>query len=994
MNALKNIFDGRRWLQALVGLVLLCSVVAYYLCFNNYGTWLHLVTVTKPSLHWLGGMAIRYGLGILRDAALIWAFAVLGRRALKVDDALRGSLLLWIGGLLMLLLPIAVNGSVKYPVVYDQVFYPIRSSMTLLCGIFWMLLVQPYLLRVMQKQWGRTAFWIVLTLPIIFGQDLFSINSGVSFYAVFVLASVAMMPNAGLPKHQKIWVFGVPLLMAVLILPMGITFSSGAVPIATAGKFIGLMSPLTLVPAMVLVNWLQKFTGESEVRPQIMLRLAIILGTVLMAVGPYPGLTNGIVTILKNRFNSLGRLWLVATVVILVIAVVLIATIACLITTHMNLWRHVSVHWHVDLPAAVLRLRQWRRVLREIMQEHGRPLLAVGVLLLTQLFSALLMNQSFRSVENIYNPNLNIFSLTLGYLFPRMLGGTLILLAAYWVLLALSNRYWFSLTTVTLLTVIFAIANRVKIELRSAPIVVSDLNELRNMSELLGMINPLLLIVSGVAIVAAIGFIILIELRTVNAQQSFLTRLAKLAVALTFIFSLGQMNHDYSFGRNVMKSFSIYMDNNNEIRFAQWHGPVLQYISGLDVKAMANPEGYSKKNVAKVVARYKKEAATINKTRRYSTKDVTVLFNLSESYADPTRIPELKFNTDPASYVQKMKRETTSGYMMSYGYGGGTADMEYMTLTGMALGTYDTSLNTPYTQLVPKLSTAPNIGNDFSYASAIHPYTGGFYNRIAVYKKFQFNKFAYLGSKYKIYDQKKWGGSPYNSDLTSYANALRQIKAKRGGQFINLMTIQNHMPYNSWYKTGIQAISNNSVLNARKSTLETYAQGVKYTDEAVKKFRRELDQLNKPIIWVFYGDHLPGIYPELTDNVMRHQTDYFVYANKYAREHGASTTQTNNKYVGADNFIALALAKGNVKVNAYNALLTKVQRELPAQWQKTDDDTTSSTVGINFINEQGQNESYKELSAKQKRLYHDYQLILYDINVGKQYSLKDGIKAQ
>lgn len=46
---------------------------------------------------------------------------------------------------------------------------------------------------------------------------------------------------------------------------------------------------------------------------------------------------------------------------------------------------------------------------------------------------------------------------------------------------------------------------------------------------------------------------------------------------------------------------------------------------------------------------------------------------------------------------------------------------------------------------------------------------------------------------------------------------------------------------------------------------------------------------------------------------------------------------------------------------------------------------------MRFINESGRSESYKQLSAKQRQLLHDYQIIQYDISTGKQYSLKMGL---
>lgn len=57
----------------------------------------------------------------------------------------------------------------------------------------------------------------------------------------------------------------------------------------------------------------------------------------------------------------------------------------------------------------------------------------------------------------------------------------------------------------------------------------------------------------------------------------------------------------------------------------------------------------------------------------------------------------------------------------------------------------------------------------------------------------------YLGSKYKIKHKIKIGTNPYLSDETAYQNTLDVINNYKDGQFINLVTMQNHLPYSDYY---------------------------------------------------------------------------------------------------------------------------------------------------------------------------------------------------
>jgi Sulfatase. len=99
----------------------------------------------------------------------------------------------------------------------------------------------------------------------------------------------------------------------------------------------------------------------------------------------------------------------------------------------------------------------------------------------------------------------------------------------------------------------------------------------------------------------------------------------------------------------------------------------------------------------------------------------------------------------------------------------------------------------------------------------------------------------------------------------------------------------------------------------------------------LKQFIAEIDKLHRPITFIWYGDHLPGIYNG--DSMQKyglqlHETDYFIYSNKYSRQHNSNLEKT--KIVSPNNFSAMALDKMNMKVSPYYALQTKVYLDLPA----------------------------------------------------------------
>ena len=318
-------------------------------------------------------------------------------------------------------------------------------------------------------------------------------------------------------------------------------------------------------------------------------------------------------------------------------------------------------------------------------------------------------------------------------------------------------------------------------------------------------------------------------------------------------------------------------------------------------------------------------------------------------------------------------------------------------LTGLTVANFSATLPTPYTQLVPFQKQAWSFNQLFAKSAAIHPYEGVFYSRPTTYKKFGFDRFYHLGNKYKITDQETIDRSPYLDDKTAFANALRVLKERGNGQFINLVSMQNHFPYDKGYYDGTKKYRATGLAVTDETTADMiadFATGLSYTDKAVANFIKQIDKLNRPVTIVFYGDHLPGIYSGNSmkkDGVVLHETDYFIYSNKYARKHGAKTKLAKaTGLVAPNDFPAMVAEQTNSKVNGYLALLTKVKDELPAMSTNPKLNATNNyNTMVSFVTKQGKILKPNQLTKQQQELYHDYQLVQYDMTAGKQYLLKN-----
>lgn len=618
------------------------------------------------------------------------------------------------------------------------------------------------------------------------------------------------------------------------------------------------------------------------------------------------------------------------------------------------------------------------------IKNHKHNLINIVILYTLAYCSFIFMSPHFTSPHMDGDKYTSIFFFAFFVKQHMMILTLLLYYLIYRFFYGITNKFWLSsIITYTAVTIAI-VADAIKIYYRSEPILPTEVTMVSAYGDILEMIPQIILWIAIIGIIILTGVILFCEVKFPQEKLSWKPRLLGILLAIVVFGSSTRINHGNSIVNAWLSSYGNEPTFWNQEYGAQYNGAIQQFLNNIDTNIMENNSNYSRKRVNKLVEKYKKQAEKINKGRTNNLSTQTIVFNLSESLANPNRLKEVELSQNPLSYIDSVKRNTTSGLMISSGLGGGTANMEYMTLTGLPVSNFSPTIATPYTQVVPNSNQTLTINNYFKKSTAIHPYRGSFYSREVVYKKFGFQKFMYLGGKYKLKHKMKIGTNPYLSDETAYRNTLDVINSYKNGQFINLVTMQNHLPYSDYYDNSGDYQVSGDVDDGEKYNISNYSAGLSHTDKAVQKFIEQIDRINKPITLVFYGDHLPGIYSNIDGNSLEaRETDYFIYSNKYARQHGAKNLK-HVKYVSPIDFIALTAEQTNSKVSPYYALLTEIQKELP----------TIKVYAYNngknpvFVNKKGKTIKYKQLTKKQKRLYNDLKLVQYDLTAGNQYLYK------
>ncbi|MCH9277144.1 LTA synthase family protein [Bifidobacterium amazonense] len=590
----------------------------------------------------------------------------------------------------------------------------------------------------------------------------------------------------------------------------------------------------------------------------------------------------------------------------------------------------------------------------------------------------------------------------------------------YLILLMLTNRFWIATPVFLAAAIIVAVIEHFKVQIRYEAVLPSDLNFLKaDKSNLLSFMPPGAhwTIIGACAVFVGV-LIVCFLLYRMDGRSGRLLRFdnvgLNVTVRLLLILLPGMFFTLYSMQVSTVgswaKTFATVMGDKpsmwDSVYDAQRNGPLVSFTRQLNPRIMEKPANYSEATMKKLAAKYAKEATTINESRSANMTDSTVIYVLSESFSDPSRVPGLKVNKDSMPNIRKIKSGTTSGLMLSSGYGGGTANLEYMGLTGMSMANFDSSLSSPYQQLVPSEHWVPTINQMWGaakFSEAFHPYESSMYSRATNYVKFGFSHFYTLTGDGEGNDiikyQDKIDESPYVSDEATYKSALEEIAKTDDNQFIQIITMQNHMPYNDWYKdndfTAESTDPSQPLEKDETKSIETYQKGASLTDEATAAFLEELDKLDKPVTVVFYGDHLPGIYEtasaDTNNSLALHLTDYFIWSNKAS---GSSQGEKidNSAYSSPNFFVAQAAEHMDAKVSPYLAFLTEMHEKISAMeppvvntiqgWDRIPE-------GQNiYLDSDGNPMAESDFDDETKQLLADYKLIQYDITAGKNY-LKD-----
>lgn len=598
--------------------------------------------------------------------------------------------------------------------------------------------------------------------------------------------------------------------------------------------------------------------------------------------------------------------------------------------------------------------------------------------ILLGLIASFIGNFGLQFFQNQYS-----FSLAVKFAFQwhteMFLIGVFLLFTIYLWITAISGSRWLSTLILTVGVVAIGITTQQKMALRGEPLYPSDLTMIKELPFLIQMIDRKLLLVISIFLISTIILSISIFIKHKKRSKSFTDSKQKkwnwFVRGGTFIVTSAILFYSLGFNQpgNLVKSaydrHAYWIPYSQQMNYYN-NGFIGGFLYNLGVEAMTKPAGYSEEQLIKVVQEYEEKAVKVNQTRLASIKDVNIIYVMNESFSDPSALEGVTVSKDPIPKLRALKDTALSGTILSQGYGGGTANIEFEALTGLSMEPMTASLTTPYTQLVSRMNELPSVVsylNQQGHATtAIHPYDTTMYKRNEVYQKLGFTTFLtettmkFVGKKDR---------NPYISDESAYQEVLQQMKTTQEPDFIHLVTMQNHMVYSGKYPNTNYSAQGTG--NAREAA--NYLQDLAYSDDALAEFLKTIGQSTEKTIVVFWGDHLPSFYNETVvetnGRLKMHQTPLLIYSN-FAENYDTIGTISPIYYM--NHILDIA----NAQVTPYHAFLMELEEVLPAFEKGTYLERDSTVVAA----------KREDLSKTTQELLKVYDMIQYDVTVGENYS--------
>ena len=573
-------------------------------------------------------------------------------------------------------------------------------------------------------------------------------------------------------------------------------------------------------------------------------------------------------------------------------------------------------------------------------------------------------------------PNLDVTMTWIAHHVNLMFLASTIILGVSVLFFCIFNNLILAISLSSLVMLIVAIANYYKMLVVGEPIYPSDLSMISNIDEIIGYVKNLL---SPTLIIGLIVVITLLAVLSFICRKGFkLTMKLRVIFFAIFVAYLASIFYYENSPLKPLVNSTVYFTKWNQVNNYQQNGFLFGFITNLQNDLMIKNDHYTEANLQEIMDYYTKKAEDYNQSADLSQQP-NIITIVSESLSDPTVFNQLTFSEDPLPNLRQYLETYSSGHFLSPFKGNRTANVEFEYLVG-----FTNSLllegTIPFQQALsskPEIPSFISFMDQLGYTSvAIHPNNAAFYKRSQVYPALGFDEFLSI-DKMKHLDY--IDSQKYVSDQSVFDELYAELEAADHPIFAYGLTMANHIAIFD-QKFGENTIEVLDANGEHNTEMETYAEGLKQTDLALKEFITKIENYDEPTLVIFFGDHLINFQSDIHEQHGYIEKDTDALRAKLFFEtpllimSNMSDFQIENIADVSPIFIApLILRELNLPLSPFYVFLLDLYEEF-------------SVLHNNFKLDANQNQ-VDELTEHQEQLLLILELIQYDILEGKEYTL-------
>ena len=355
------------------------------------------------------------------------------------------------------------------------------------------------------------------------------------------------------------------------------------------------------------------------------------------------------------------------------------------------------------------------------------------------------------------------------------------------------------------------------------------------------------------------------------------------ALLLALILAAGGASYAVFYRSDALyDSFPVWEELNPWFENSRYmsRGAMYPFLHSVKSAVVKPPEGYSASEAEKLLASFPDSEIP-------EDKKISVISVMLEAYSDLSLYTDMITGEDPYAAYHELAFESYTGRLLVNVFGGGTINTERSALTGFP---------EPGNFRSASWSYARYFGDNGYALQGSHSGYADFYNRRNVNRNLGIDGYLFLDDHYSEFTSWPSGDKILLPEIVRLAS--EEFEQGRHVFSFNV-TYQNHGPYSDTEKYfDAEYVPLEGMDEGSYVIINNYLDGIRDTSENMLAMARSLEDIDEPVVLLFFGDHKPWlgdqsqVYEALGVSFAEegersfynyYGTEYLLWANRAAR---------------------------------------------------------------------------------------------------------------